>query len=81
MFKSEAQAYQNWRRNIKKQLQIAQRFQTYYKWQVDNGEIHPIQQWLKYKPLPVMHPWDHWQKWCSKASELQCMLNRFKVEQ
>ena len=81
VFKSEAQAYQEWRRDVKKQLQIAQRRQTFFKWQVDNGELHPIQQRLTYRPLPVSHPWDHWRKWCNKASELQFMLDKFKVKQ
>jgi hypothetical protein len=80
MFKSEAQAYQEWRRNVKKQLQIAQRYQTFYKWQVDYGELHPRLQRQTYRPLPVSHPWDVWQKWCKKASELQFILDRFKVK-
>ena len=80
MFKSEAEAYQAWRRNLKLRIRKLQQEQGDLMWQAINGEVHPRFKKYKYRPLPTRYPKTKACKIQDEISRLQCDLNRFKVK-
>lgn len=88
-FKSEAQAYQAIRRDIKKRIKSSQRSLTYAKWALDNnGEEHPrlirplMSKNIKHYNLPKISEKDSEKRILDEScniGNLQIFLDRYKV--